>query len=168
MFRCRERLYKIKRIVKRAISKSSHIRLIGDAAVRLSYNLLDFDDVTEDEYWNVVVNTFTGRIQCSVPMLTENLGVVDELEELLNSSYPNIDKILDRLLRIQELLLLKRYRLAATSFQFQEVRDEEVPMTDKLNDLPVNRLYFQFSEDSQFYLVTSWLTCVIKIHPFRY
>jgi hypothetical protein len=154
MFRCRERLYKVKHFLKLLISKSACIHLIGDSAIRLNYSLLQLDDFTSDETLNIAVNTFTGKLQCSIPILTDNPKELAELENLLETNDPfNYEKALECLKRLQILLLLKRYDIAVSNFQFKQIEANQVPITQKLNGLPKDRIYLQFIDEPQYYLV---------------
>jgi hypothetical protein len=136
-------------------TKSACISLIGDAAIRLTYSLLNFDDSTIDETLNVTVNAFTGKLQCTVSVLHDKPNELVDLENLLDSSL-QIDnrKVLAALKRIQVLLLVRRYEIAAANFQFRQVNSNQIPITEKLHGLPKDRIYLQFIEEPQYYLVS--------------
>lgn len=141
--------------MKYASSKSCCIRLIGDAAVRLNYQLLMFNDCTHEEHLNIAVNTFTGRLQCSVLALGKESVELSELALLLEPSYPkSSDKILHQLQKIQTRLLVKRYEAAMSTFLFKQIESGELPMIEKLNELPEGRIFLQFIDEPQYYLVS--------------
>ncbi|KAI6192425.1 Mediator complex subunit rgr-1 [Aphelenchoides bicaudatus] len=160
LFRCRERLYSVKHALKTAASKSCCIRLVGDAAVRLSYSLLSHNDCTDEEYLNITVNNFTGRIQCNLLALPEETEELSALEFLLDHSFSiKVDQIYHILRKLQALLLLKRYEKATSNFQFRQITPSQMPMIGMMNRLSRHRIYLQFIDEPQYYLV---LTLDIK------
>ncbi|KAI6240758.1 Mediator complex subunit rgr-1 [Aphelenchoides fujianensis] len=177
LFRCRERLLNVKRLFRAFAAGSPTFRLIGDASIRLMYRLLPLDDATSDESLHVAVNTFSGRIVCSVPALEERAAgcaadddenwagpsrsaenrseLVDDLEDALNVDCRLENATIEPLLRrIHVRLMLRRFAQVSLNFHFRPVSAARLcSWMDEWGEAPRDRLYLQFLWEPRYFLI---------------
>ncbi|CAI5445697.1 unnamed protein product [Caenorhabditis angaria] len=153
--RCRERLLRLRRIIETADPKLK-ISLTGCAMPSLSMALLN--DSTPDEFLVVSVNSFCGKVICSIHRIIENTEDVTEFGRALysNCSLETIRKFLKKL-RIA--IIIERYRRSIKSQPVREKTEKE--MTSFLKkmpeSLPEHRMYLQFMRSSTHYLLVTFV-----------
>ncbi|KAI6206039.1 hypothetical protein M3Y94_00860500 [Aphelenchoides besseyi] len=175
MYRCRDRLKEVKRVFMQFESCSSSIRLIDDTSIRLIYRLVPLDDVEPDESLYLAVNTYSGRILCSIPAFDDRqsgcsvdeeknwTGIriegrcseLDELEEEMNSDCNIKNKKIGVLLkRLHLRLISRRFAQTATDFHFRPITPSRLsPWIDKLEKPGEQRIYLQFNWEPRYYMI---------------
>ncbi|KAI6210831.1 Mediator of RNA polymerase II transcription subunit 14 [Aphelenchoides besseyi] len=189
MYRCRDRLTEVKRMFVQFESSSPSIRLIDDKSIRLIYRLVPLDDAEPDESLYLAVNTYSGRILCSIPALDDRqsgcsvnneenwMGIctegrcseLEELEEEMNSNGSIKNKKIGVLLkRLHLRLIARRIAQTATDFHFRTIIPSRLsPWIDKLEEPGDERIYLQFNWEPYYYLIISMKMENKANSPFR-
>ncbi|KAI6204768.1 hypothetical protein M3Y94_00715000 [Aphelenchoides besseyi] len=177
LFRCRERLNEVKRVFRKFEFSSPAIRLIGDASIRLIYRLMPLDDAERDESLYLAVNTYSGRVLCSIPALeegqsgciidedecwtglpsTSRCSKLEELEEEMNSNCSIENKNIEILLkRLHLRLILRRFAQTGTNLHFRPISHPRSCLwIDKWEGPSGERLYLQFNWEPRYFLILS-------------
>ena len=117
LVRCRERLFRVRRVLRAVEASSASVRLVGDAAIRLVYRLLAFEDATSDEALHVAVNAFTGNVVCTMPAL--QAAADDEAVECLQQLAAQLSVDIDEHEKAETIAaLVRRLQQRATRLRY--------------------------------------------------
>ncbi|KAI1700697.1 mediator complex subunit MED14 domain-containing protein [Ditylenchus destructor] len=156
IFRCRERLLRVEKLLGR-VKPKVQLRRSGHSLMTLTYPLVVVGECRAEEELRVSVNTFSGAIVCQVPSLDSRREVTD-LESQLSAGEPSLDLISKILRRLRVLMMIERFNRAITSLQVRPATESQiVSIISKLKQLPPDRRFLQFNREEQYYLVVTFV-----------
>uniref|UniRef100_A0A915E4X5 Mediator of RNA polymerase II transcription subunit 14 n=1 Tax=Ditylenchus dipsaci TaxID=166011 RepID=A0A915E4X5_9BILA len=157
LFRCRERLLRIQRLLS-MLEPSSIVQRSGHSMMTLTYPLIVFGEQHSDESLHIAINTFSGTVVCNIPALNSNDEIITELENQFSAAESSMETISKLVNRVRVLVMIERFNKAICGLQVRPVSEiQAVPLLAKLKLLPPDRRLLQFNREEKFFLVVTFL-----------